>query len=119
MADVWIARNEATGADVAAKLCSNDRRDTQERIRHEARIGAMLAHRNIVRIYDLVEEPDGTLALLMELLRGETFGQYLKTRGPLAPDQALAVLLPILSALDHAHALGVVHRDVTPENIGL
>ena len=119
MADVWIARNEATGADVAAKLCSNDRHDTQERIRHEARIGATLAHRNIVRIYDLVEEPDGTIALLMELLRGETFGQYLKARGPLAPDEALAVLLPILSALDHAHALGVVHRDVTPENIVL
>jgi serine/threonine protein kinase len=119
MADVWIARNEATAADVAVKLCASDRPDTRERMRREARLGAMLAHRNIVRVYDLVEEPDGTLALLMELLHGDTFGHYLKARGLLGTDEALAVLLPVLSALHYAHARGVVHRDVTPENIVL
>lgn len=119
MADVWVARNEVTAANVAVKLCAGDRPDACERMRHEARLGAMLAHRNIVRVYDLLEEPDGMLALLMELLRGETLGQYMKTHAPLAANEALAVVLPVLSALDHAHALGVIHRDVTPENVFL
>jgi serine/threonine protein kinase len=119
MGDVWLARNESTGADVAVKLCADARQDRKERIRHEARVGAMLSHRSVVRVYDLVEEPDGTLALLMELLRGETFGRYLETRGPLPVEEALAVLIPILRALEHAHALGIVHRDVTPQNVVL
>jgi serine/threonine-protein kinase len=89
------------------------------RFRNEAQLGAMLSHRSIVRIFDLIEEVDGTLVLVMELLRGESLAQYLRRRGPLSTREAVAIALPVLSALAHAHESGVVHRDVTPGNIFL
>jgi serine/threonine protein kinase len=121
MAEVWLARNQATRAEVAVKLCLG-KVATEEavlRFRHEARVGAMLSHRSIVRIFDLVEEPDGTLLLVMELLRGESLERYLKTHGPLPTKDAVAIAIRVLSALAHAHESGVVHRDVTPSNIFL
>src|SRR5579871_5841395 len=78
MGEVWVARNEATGADVALKVLRRGDADAEEelqveeRFRHEARLSATLSHRGVVKVYDLVEEPDGTLVLVMELLRGET-----------------------------------------------
>jgi serine/threonine protein kinase len=121
MGEVWVARNEATGAVVAVKLCLGNAASEESalRFRHEARLGAMLAHRSVVRIFDLVEEPDGTLLLVMELLRGETLERYLKARAPLPTKEAIAIALPVLSALAHAHDLGIAHRDVTPSNIFL
>jgi eukaryotic-like serine/threonine-protein kinase len=121
MGEVWVARNRATAADVAVKLCRGDMASEEAalRFRHEARLGAMLSHRSIVRTFDLVEESDGTLLLVMELLRGETLERYLEGHGPLPTKEAIAIALPVLSALAHAHACGVVHRDVTPSNIFL
>jgi serine/threonine-protein kinase len=121
MGEVWIARNQSTGADVAVKMRGANvvTEEAALRFRHEARLGAMLSHRSIVRIFDLVEEADGTLLLVMELLRGETLERYLKAHGPLQTKEAIAIALPVLSALAHAHDLGVVHRDVTPANIFL
>jgi serine/threonine protein kinase len=121
MGEVWAARNRATDAEVAVKmgLATATREDSVARFRHEARLGAMLAHRSIVRIFDLVEESDGTLVLVMELLRGETLERYLRRRGPLPTPEAIAIVVPILSALAHAHATGIVHRDVTPANVFL
>ena len=121
MGEVWIARNRTTGAEVAVKmgLGAAARDDSALRFRHEARLGAMLAHRSIVRIFDLVEEDDGTLILVMELLRGETLERYLRSRGPLPKAEAIAIAVPILSALAHAHDSGIVHRDVTPANVFL
>ncbi len=121
MGEVWVARNQATGADVAIKLCGRRaaNEDVRLRFRHEARLGATLSHRSIVRTFDLVEGADGTLLLVMELLRGETLERYLKAHGPLPPASAIAIALPVLSALAHAHDFGVVHRDVTPANVFL
>jgi serine/threonine-protein kinase len=79
----------------------------------------MVSHRNIVRVFDLVEDVDGTLVLVMELLRGESLSQHLRTRGRLDTKEALAIVVPILSGLGHAHAEGIVHRDVTPANVFL
>ena len=121
MGEVWVAQNRATGADVAVKVCGEGLADEEAlaRFRHEARLGAMLSHRSIVRVFDLVEEPGGALLLVMERLRGDTLERYLKEHGPLSTKEAIAVALPILSALAHAHDVGVVHRDVTPANIFL
>ena len=122
MGEIWVAKNEATGADVALKVLRPDADKSlqaEERFRHEAKLSAMLSHRSIVRIYDLVEEPDGTLVLVMELLRGETLQAYLERKGPRPAREAAAIVVPILSALQHAHEAGVVHRDVTPSNIYL
>ena len=125
MGEVWVARNEATGADVALKVLrrgSSDKaeeRQLEERFRQEARLSAMLSHRSIVRVFDLVEETDGTLVLVMELLRGETLHGYLDRLGPRPAAEAVAILAPVLGALSHAHDLGLVHRDVSPANIFL
>jgi serine/threonine-protein kinase len=125
MGEVWVARNESTGADIALKMLRRGDADRErelqieERFRHEARLSAMLSHRSIVKVYDLLEEADGTLVLVMELLRGETLQAYLEKNGPRPAREGVAVVTPILSALAHAHERGIVHRDVTPSNIFL
>ncbi len=126
MGAVWIARNETTLAEVALKTWhdagkpSDESIATAERFRHEARLAALVTHRNIVQVFDLLDEPDGSLALVMELLRGEPLDRCVARRGGrLEPIQAVAVVLPILSALGQAHRLGVVHRDVKPGNVFL
>jgi serine/threonine-protein kinase len=125
MGEVWVARNEATGADVALKMLRRGDADRErelqieERFRHEARLSAMLSHRSIVKIFDLIQEPDGTLVLVMELLRGETLQAYLEKTGPRQSREGVAIVSPILSALAHAHERGIVHRDVSPANIFL
>jgi serine/threonine protein kinase len=124
MGQVWLAENSSTGAEVAVKallpeLASSA--DALARFRDEAYATAQLAHRGIVRIFDLVElEPgEGSLLIVMELLRGQTLARYIETRGPLSIEETLAVALPLLSGLSHAHGVGVIHRDVKPENVFL
>ncbi len=122
MGQVWLARNLATGAEVAAKVLLSSRLTSAPgiaRFRREAHATASLAHRAIVRIFDLVElDPScGSLVMVMELLRGRTLAQRIEHQGPLSLDETLAIVLPILSALSHAHALGIVHRDLKPDNI--
>ncbi|MGH7434545.1 MAG: serine/threonine-protein kinase, partial [Polyangiaceae bacterium] len=122
MGQVWLARNETTGADLALKVLRSTGAKggtVDARFRNEARFAAGLSHRNIVRVFDLVEEDDGTLVLVMELLRGEPASELLARRGALSTREALAVVLPILAGLGYAHASGVVHRDVTPNNVFL
>jgi serine/threonine-protein kinase len=118
MGEVWRARNEATEADVALKVSRRKTGDELDaRFRTEAKLGSMLSHRSIVRIFDLVEEEDGSLVLVMELLRGESLAERIKTVGKLSTKEAVAIAVPILSALSHAHQEGIVHRDVTPANV--
>ncbi len=124
MGRVWVARNEATGAEVALKVLRRGDAEVdqearlEERFRQEARLSAMVAHRSIVRVFDLVEE-EGALLLVMELLRGETLHAYVQRLGPRAADEAVAILTPVLGALAHAHDRGLVHRDVSPANVFL
>ena len=119
MGDVWVARNEATQAEVAVKTLQRTERTPlhDERFRREARLAATVSHRTDVRVFDLVDEDDGTLGLVMELLRGGTLEQCMRERGPLSAVHALAVACAILSALHHVHEKGIVHRDVKPANV--
>jgi eukaryotic-like serine/threonine-protein kinase len=119
MGDVWIARNESTQAEVAVKTLQRSERTPthDERFRREARLAATISHRNVVRIFDLVDDADGTLGLVMELLRGGTLEACMRERGPISTLHAVAVAVPILSALHHVHQKGIVHRDVKPANM--
>jgi serine/threonine-protein kinase len=119
MGDVWIARNEATQAELAVKTLLRAERTAlhDERFRREARLSATISHRNVVRVYDLVDEPDGTLGLVMELLRGATLEAAMKEKGVFNALQSVAVAIPVLSAMHHVHQKGIVHRDMKPGNV--
>ena len=90
------------------------------RFEREARAIARIDHPGVVDVYDQGEHgepPDPVVFLVMELIRGGTLRDVLGERGALSVPEALAVLEPVLSALAAAHAQGMTHRDVKPENV--
>src|SRR5581483_3884190 len=119
MALVYLAHDEALDRPVAVKLLSDTLAADEEyraRFLREARVAARLAHRNIVRIYDAGEQ-DGRPYIVMECVPGGTLDQVLLTRGRLLPAEAVAVAIQVCDGLDCAHAAGLVHRDVKPQNL--
>jgi serine/threonine-protein kinase len=93
--------------------------DLVERFRREAEIASSLDHDNIVKVSDFGRSAEGYLFLVMELLRGESLFERLRREGFLSPGEAVPILWQICSALEAAHARGVVHRDLKPENVFL
>ncbi|HET8759106.1 MAG TPA: serine/threonine-protein kinase, partial [Solirubrobacteraceae bacterium] len=120
MAGVWEAEDELLGRSVAVKvlaghLAEDDR--ARRRFQREARAAAGLSsHQHVVTIYD-VGEHDGRTFMVMELMRGGTVADRLKAGRAIADDTALRWLREAASALDAAHAAGVVHRDIKPGNL--
>ncbi len=82
----------------------------------EARSAARLSDSAVVAVFDQGED-DGAVFLAMEYVEGRTLRQVLRDHGRLSPDHALDVIEPVLAALAAAHAAGIVHRDVKPENV--
>jgi len=121
MAMVHAATNERTGADVALKVVHEGAYTDEARARfeHEASIAGKLEHPNIVRVYDFLSDESGASVLVMERLRGETVASLLERRGRLSVTETLAIVLPVLDALEHTHKQGIVHRDVKPSNVFL
>jgi serine/threonine protein kinase len=87
-----------------------------ERFRREAQLAAKLRHQNIVSIYDIMGRA-GLQWYTMELIPGANLAQLVHKRGPLTVEQTGRLLDEALSALEHAHAKGLVHRDLKPENM--
>ncbi|MBA2293326.1 MAG: serine/threonine protein kinase [Gemmatimonadales bacterium] len=87
-----------------------------ERFRREAQLAARLNHANIVDIYDIAGR-SGLLWYTMELVHGPNLAQFVERDGPVPVDRVLRLLREALSALGHAHAMGLVHRDIKPENM--
>jgi serine/threonine-protein kinase len=87
-----------------------------ERFRREAQLAARLRHPNVVSIYDIAGRA-GLLWYTMEFVPGANLAQTVQRHGPLSADRTVRVLNEALSALGHAHALGLVHRDLKPENM--
>ncbi len=96
-----------------------DRADRIARFQREAEAMGRLIHQNIVQLYDFSRERDGSLYLAMEFLEGPTLSKILKERGPLPEAEAIELMLPVLSAVEAAHKVGVIHRDLKPDNIVL
>ena len=116
MASVLLCEDERLGRQVAVKrLHADSPVDVEQRFAREAKLGASLNHPNLVSVFDTATDDEGVL-IVMEYVDGEPLSRVLR-RGPLRPEEVRRMVLDLGDALDHAHAQGVVHRDVKPGNV--
>jgi serine/threonine protein kinase len=122
MGAVYKAEHVGMGRVVAVKLLRPEtagRQDAIDRFTREAQASARVAHKNVCAVSDFGVRADGALYLVMEYLRGETLRERLDKVGRLPWPNAVAIARHVSRGLAHAHAQGVVHRDVKPENVFL
>ncbi len=120
MGTVWRAEDQLLGRIVALKLLPDTLAQSggaRRRFLQEARATSRLSHPGIATLYDAGDQ-DGRLWLAVMLVEGETLASRIRER-PVAGTQAIRIAAEIADALEHAHARGIVHRDVTPKNIML
>jgi eukaryotic-like serine/threonine-protein kinase len=120
MATVYRAHDKRLARDVAVKVLHPHLRENGEiahRFAVEAKAVAKLRHPNIVEVFDVSSEQETEQYLVVELVRGPTLRKLLTDRGVMPPEVGAALLLELLAGVAHAHASGVVHRDVKPENV--
>jgi eukaryotic-like serine/threonine-protein kinase len=122
MGAVYLAQQTSVARPAVIKVLRSQLGGSSEgtaRFAVEAKAASSLNHPNIVTIYNYGEMEDGTLFLAMEYIEGETLARRLERCGQLAPDRAVHIAVQIASALGEAHAHGVVHRDLKPQNVML
>ncbi len=121
MGEIYKGRHPQLERTVAVKILPEGRAISGEfraRFEREARMVAGLRHSNVVNVFDFGSIGD-TVYIVMEYIDGQELGEYLAAQGPLTLDAALPFIRDIASALDYAHAEGLVHRDVKPSNVML
>jgi serine/threonine protein kinase len=117
---VYLARHRSSGAEVAIKLVRAKYIEDDEalaRFAREARFVAQLDHPNIVPMHEVLDLGSAGIALVMGHISGRTLKQVIQEDKPLPADRIERILRDIAGALGAAHAMGIVHRDVKPENI--
>jgi eukaryotic-like serine/threonine-protein kinase len=119
MASVYLGRDTELHRPVAIKLLAENLAGDEsfrQRFVREARVAAGLSHPNVVSVYDAGEEA-GRPYIVMECVEGETLADVLGRRRRLPTDEAVRLALQVCQGLEHAHAAGLVHRDVKPQNL--
>jgi serine/threonine-protein kinase len=123
MGKVWVAFHHRLRIRVAVKFVhdklGSDTPEAIARFEHEASLASQIKSPHVVQTFDSGIAVDGTPYIVMELLEGHSLGQRLRTMGPLTWREATAVLAQVARALTKAHELGIVHRDIKPDNIFL
>src|SRR5439155_7202478 len=121
MGRVYKARDKKRGRTVAIKVLHPkfaERDDTSKRFIREAKVICDIGHKNIVEVYELSEQ-DGQVFCVMEMLVGESVEQMLSRKKAISPDEAIEIMGQVAEALEAAHATGVIHRDLKPDNLFL
>ena len=122
MGSVWSATHTGLGQAVAIKFISKEFVSSSEALRRfdaEAKAAAQLRSRHVVQVFDNGTLEDGTPYIAMELLRGESLHGRVHRAGPVPVPEAVEILAQCCKALGRAHAAGIVHRDIKPDNIFL
>src|SRR5690349_19926895 len=117
---IFNARDECMNRHMAVKVIPPElafREEIRLRYVRAAETVARLSHPHIVPIHSVGESPDGLVYFVMAYIDGEPLGSRLKRRGQLSPEEARRILMETADALGAAHALGIIHRDVKPDNI--
>jgi serine/threonine-protein kinase len=125
MGEVWRARHQLLARPCAVKLIrpellgEKNREGATERFRLEARSIARLTSPNTVRLYDFGVSETGSFYFVMELLTGMDLASIIQRFGPMAPERVVYVLRQACRSLGEAHAAGLLHRDIKPQNLYL
>src|ERR1700759_4351462 len=122
MGAVWSATHTGLGQAVAIKFINKEfvtSTDALRRFDSEAKAAAQLRSRHVVQVFDNGTLEDGTPYIAMELLRGENLYARVHRAGPVPLPEAVEILAQCCRALGRAHAAGIIHRDIKPDNIFL
>ena len=120
MGVVYRAWQASIGRDVAVKVIRprpGHDGATAKRFLREAKLASQLSQPSTVSVFDFGQTDDGTLYLVMELVRGRTLADELRAHGRLSPARAVRIGVQLCDALEAAHRLGIIHRDLKPANV--
>ena len=120
MANVYKAYDEQEGRTVAIKMLKAEHREDTEflrRFEREAKAVITLSHPNIVQSYDVGVDEKGVSFIVLEYVHGQTLKEYIKSKTYLSPRETVDIAAKVLDALGHAHEMGIIHRDVKPQNV--
>ena len=119
MADVYKGRDQMLNRYVAIKVLKKEFREDENfvrKFRSEAQASAGLLHPNVVNVYD-VGEDRGLYYMVMELVEGTTLKEYIEKKGRLSHKEVISIAIQMCSGIGAAHAAGIIHRDIKPQNI--
>ena len=119
MADVYKGRDQMLNRYVAIKVLKKEFREDENfvrKFRSEAQASAGLLHPNVVNVYD-VGEDRGLYYMVMELVEGITLKEYIEKKGRLSHKEVISIAIQMCSGIWAAHAAGIIHRDIKPQNI--
>lgn len=119
MSNVYLAEDSILDRKVAVKMihiAPHEKEDMVRRFEREVHNTSRLSHDNVVSVKDVGEDHE-YFYLVMEYIEGPTLSEYIKTHGPLSVETAVSFAQQILEGIQHAHEMGIVHRDIKPQNI--
>ncbi len=119
MGEVYRVRDKKLDEQMALKVLKPDiasDKDIIERFKNELKLARKIAHRNVCKMYDLNEEEE-TPYITMEYVKGEDLKRFIRREGKLKEEEVIAIARQLCEGLAEAHELGVVHRDLKPQNI--